>query len=113
MTSNVHLTPSFSTSINSSIISTRRKKSSIFGNEGDLNRLKATATKLNLKTRRQSYLTWRAKYVDQTNDLDPEVKAEVKGQGKDEGKEKLTKERKERMDEALDWIKKQLVCYFF
>ncbi|KAK7489214.1 hypothetical protein BaRGS_00019592 [Batillaria attramentaria] len=69
--------------------------------EGDLTRLKDTATKLNLKTRRPSYLTWRAKYVDRPRDP-PEVKV-LTGDGR------LTAERKERMDNAIQWIQRELV----
>ncbi|KAL8558773.1 hypothetical protein ACOMHN_043716 [Nucella lapillus] len=74
------------------------------GTEWDLSRLKDTATKLNLKTRRQSYLTWRAEYVDKPRDAgSTEVKVERSGE------ERLTTERKERIDKDLQWIKGQLI----
>ncbi|KAL8607693.1 hypothetical protein ACOMHN_039367 [Nucella lapillus] len=73
--------------------------------EGDLvvSRLKDTATKLNLNTRRESYLTWHAKYADEKRSL-PEPKAVTAGT---DGK--LTKERKEKIDNDLKWIREQLV----
>lgn len=70
--------------------------------EGDFLRLKDTAKKLNLKTRRQSYLTWRAKYVDKISGP-PEVTISS------EGDDLLTPERKERMNNAIQWIRNELV----
>ena len=80
----------------------KKNDQTVSGTEGDLTRLKDTAIKLNLKTRRQSYLTWRAKYVDKPREP-PEVAA---ASGSDE---KLTHERKARMDNALAWIREELV----
>ncbi|KAK7091436.1 hypothetical protein V1264_009117 [Littorina saxatilis] len=71
------------------------------GTEEDLTRLKTTADKLNLKTRRQSYLTWRAQYLDKPRDL-PTVKV-VTG-----GDVPLTRERIERVDSDLKWIRNEL-----
>ena len=87
---------------NENDLTVTRKERSDAGTEGDLSRLKDTATKLNLKTRRPSYLTWRAEYVDKPREP-PQVKVVSKGDGR------LTRERKTRIDHDLEWIKGQLV----
>lgn len=70
--------------------------------EGHMSRLKDTATKLKLKTRRPSYLAWRAKYLDKLDDM-KKIKAAPCAD------DRLTPERKEKMDSALRWIRNELV----
>ncbi|XP_076456608.1 uncharacterized protein LOC143290927 [Babylonia areolata] len=77
--------------------------------EEDLSRLKDTATKLNLKTRRPSYLTWRAEYLDKPREAAAAAEVKVKVAECWSGDGRLTAERKERIDSDLRWIKGQLI----
>ena len=74
----------------------------------DLSLLKATAVRLNLRTRSSSFLEWQSKWLDKPR-APPEFPVPVEG-GEEGGPEKLTEERKERINQALGWLKTELVC---
>lgn len=73
----------------------------------DLTMLKATAVRLNLRTRTSSFLEWQAKWLDKSR-APPEFPVPVGVE--EESSEKLTEERKERINQALGWLKTELVC---
>ncbi|KAK7487336.1 hypothetical protein BaRGS_00021425 [Batillaria attramentaria] len=64
----------------------------------DLSHVKATAIRLNLRTRRSSFLEWQAACARAPPQLPPS----------DDIKDRLTSERKERINDALDWLKTEL-----
>lgn len=67
----------------------------------DLSALKATAIRLNLRTRRSSFLEWQA-WMDRSRA--PPVLPPY-----GDSTDKLTSERKERINDALEWLKTELV----
>ena len=72
--------------------------------EEDLTTLKVLAQKLNLNTKRPSYTEWLSEYGKKP--LLAKCKPNYSGQ-KDDGK--LTDDRKQEIDKALDWLKSELV----
>ncbi|CAC5366813.1 unnamed protein product [Mytilus coruscus] len=75
------------------------------GSESDLSRLKNTAHRLNLGTRRPSYIEWQEKYMNRSRRrLKPELVTDPDLSGKDT----LTVERKEKINQALDWLREEL-----
>ncbi|XP_060074920.1 protein FAM167B-like [Ylistrum balloti] len=81
--------------------------SSPANSDSDLGRLKLTATRLRLGTRRASYIEWREKYLDRPRRRSkPDLKLDSDENGNDN--DKLTDERKERINEALEWLRTEL-----
>ncbi|XP_033727080.1 protein FAM167B-like [Pecten maximus] len=77
------------------------------GSDSDLSRLKSTATRLRLGTRRASYVEWREKYLDRPRRRSkPDLKLDFDENGNDN--DKLTDERKERINDALEWLRTEL-----
>lgn len=72
----------------------------------DFNQLKETAERLHLSTRRPSVLQWRQQYVDTPSISRFAFKNGINGDSIDE---RLTSERKQKIDEALEWIRNELV----
>lgn len=68
----------------------------------DLAQLKKTATRLNLSTRRESYIAWRAEHIDKQHNVPKPVL-------KVDHDERLTAERKKKIDDALEWLRNELV----
>ena len=82
--------------------------------ETDLSELKATAARLKLSTRRQSYITWRDQYVEKKNSVKPNLEKIVTDKtvtenGTDKDGDKFTEDRKNRINEALEWLRNELV----
>lgn len=76
------------------------------GSDSDLSKLKTAARRLNLGTRRPSYVEWQEKYLNRSRRRSkPELLAEPDKNGNDI----LTTERKNRIDEALTWLREELV----
>ena len=71
--------------------------------DSDLSEVKATTARLNLKTRRASVIAWKAQYVDK-----PSL-AFISVESSNTEDDRLTPERKNRINQALDWIKNELV----
>ncbi|XP_041361095.1 protein FAM167B-like [Gigantopelta aegis] len=69
----------------------------------DLAILKQTTARLNLSTRRPSFVAWRAQCVEAA-----ENHALPKPQLGMDGGDRLTSERKERIDSALEWLRNEL-----
>ncbi|XP_046374599.1 protein FAM167A-like isoform X1 [Haliotis rufescens] len=67
----------------------------------DLAQLKKTATRLNLSTRRESYIAWRAEHIDKQHNVPKPVL-------KVDHDERLTVERKKKIDDALEWLRNEL-----
>lgn len=75
------------------------------GSDSDLSKVKSTARRLNLGTRRPSYVEWQEKYLNRSRRRSkPELLAEPDKNGNDI----LTTERKNRIDEALTWLREEL-----
>ncbi|GFN76741.1 protein fam167a-like [Plakobranchus ocellatus] len=73
----------------------------------DLSRLKETAEKLRLTTRRDSTMAWRQKYMDSPGKLRKISLSTVAAvSAMDDGK--LTQDRKQRIDAALEWLREEL-----
>ncbi|KAL8623210.1 hypothetical protein ACOMHN_066184 [Nucella lapillus] len=76
----------------------------------ELSTVKATAVRLNLRTRTSSFMEWQAKWLDNSR-APPQFPLPVE-EGSASGEEgvvdRLTKERMERICEALDWLKTEL-----
>lgn len=72
----------------------------------DFWRLKETTEKLHLSTRRPSTMLWKQQYMDGPGL--PTV--EYNQNGGDITDENLTTDRKQRIDEALEWLRNELVC---
>lgn len=82
------------------------------GMPSDLTRLKQTAERLCLSTRRPSVMQWRAQYVDGPDfpvDLNV-VNGKLDFQGAAD--EAWTPERKQRINSALEWLRHELVSIF-
>ena len=84
--------------------------------ETDLSELKATATRLNLRTRRQSYVTWKDQYIDHKSSVKPSLgklntDQTVTENGTNKPDDEFTEERKNRINEALGWLRNELVSY--
>ncbi|XP_041361152.1 protein FAM167A-like [Gigantopelta aegis] len=71
--------------------------------DSDLSQVKATTARLNLKTRRASVVAWKAQYVDK-----PSL-AFISVEATETTDDRLTPERKQRINQALDWIKNELI----
>ncbi|XP_059174150.1 serine/arginine repetitive matrix protein 1-like [Physella acuta] len=69
----------------------------------DLKRLQETTDKLHLSPRRPSIMLWRQKYIESPDS--PRVRTNLNGDAPDE---LLTKDRKKRIDEALEWLRNEL-----
>lgn len=80
--------------------------SSRSGSETDLAHLKVTATRLRLATRRSSIVEWKEQYLERPRRRSkPDLKVDF-----DQNKNDiLTEDRKDRINEALVWIKDELV----
>jgi hypothetical protein len=80
--------------------------SSRSGSETDLAHLKVTATRLRLATRRSSIVEWKERYLEKPRRRSkPDLKVDF-----DQNKNDiLTEDRKDRINEALVWIKEELV----
>lgn len=81
--------------------------------ETDLSQLKATATRLKLSTRRQSYTTWRDQYVEKTNSVKPKLGENVINENVSDNEihetdDGFTEDRKNRINEALEWLRNEL-----
>lgn len=79
----------------------------------DLSQLKATATRLKLSTRRPSYVTWKSKYVDKAYSLKPNlgenvIDEHITDNENDEDDDGFTEDRKNRINEALEWLRNEL-----
>ncbi|KAK6183141.1 hypothetical protein SNE40_010674 [Patella caerulea] len=74
-------------------------------NESDLQLLKQVTTRLNLSTRRQSYTAWKSENIDRSPRSMRADKPKLSMDGHDN---KLTDERKQRIDDALEWLRKEL-----
>jgi hypothetical protein len=73
----------------------------------DLNELKATTARLKLSTRRQSTVAWQQKHFNESNDpVKPNFDIDTLNGNKDDS---FTDERKKRINEALAWIRNELV----
>ncbi|XP_070209332.1 protein FAM167B-like [Littorina saxatilis] len=70
----------------------------------DMSLLKATAVRLKLRTRTSSFLEWRSKWLEKSS-APPQFPDPA---GVESRKEKLTEERKDRINHALDWLKTEL-----
>ena len=75
------------------------------GSDSDLSRLKNTAQRLNLGTRRPSYVEWQEKYLHRRRRSKPEFPPDSDKNGNDT----LTTERKDKINEALEWLRRELV----
>lgn len=84
-------------------------RNSLTGSDSDLSRLKVTAMKLKLGTRRASYVEWREKYLDRPKrrPSKPDLTTDIDENGN--GSDKLTTERKDRINNALEWLRTELV----
>ena len=76
----------------------------------DLCELKATTARLNLKTRRKSTIAWQQEHLDSSRHpvipkFDP---AKLRHKADDDT---FTEERKNRINEALAWLRSELVSY--
>lgn len=76
-----------------------------FGSDSDLSKLKTTARKLNLGTRRASFVEWQEKYLDKPS---RRSKPDLINDSNKKGNDTLTTERKDKINEALDWLRKEL-----
>ena len=81
--------------------------SSRSGSETDLYHLKLTATRLRLTTRRPSYIEWKEQYLERPR---RRSKPDLKVDFDENGNDTLTEDRKHKINEALEWIKDELVC---
>lgn len=73
----------------------------------DLNELKATTARLKLSTRRQSTVAWQQKHLNASHDpVKPKFDIDTLNGNKDDS---FTDERKKRINEALAWIRTELV----
>lgn len=80
--------------------------SSRSGSETDLAHLKVTANRLRLATRRSSIVEWKEQYLDRPRRRSrPDLKVDFDHNGNDV----LTEDRKHKINEALVWIKDELV----
>lgn len=85
-----------------------RSLHSLTGSDSDLSRLKLTATRLRLGTRRASYVEWREQYLERPRRRPkPDLRTDFDLNGNDS--DKLTDERKERINDALEWLRSELV----
>lgn len=92
---------------NGSATNTSSSTNNLAGSDSDLSRLKLTATRLRLGTRRASYVEWREKYLDRPRRRSkPDLKLDFDENGNDN--DKLTDERKERINDALEWLRTEL-----
>ncbi|GFS06698.1 family with sequence similarity 167, member Ab [Elysia marginata] len=71
-----------------------------------LTQLKETADKLRLATRRDSTMAWRQKYLESSGHMRSVSVANGELAVRDDGK--LTEDRKQRIDAALDWLREEL-----
>lgn len=71
----------------------------------DLTKLKLTATRLQLGTRRSSYDEWKEKYIYKTR---RRSKPDLSVNMDENGNDVLTQDRKERINSALQWLKTEL-----
>lgn len=79
--------------------------SSRSGSETDLAHLKVTANRLRLATRRSSIVEWKEQYLDRPRRRSrPDLKVDFDHNGNDV----LTEDRKNKINEALVWIKDEL-----
>ncbi|KAK3611265.1 hypothetical protein CHS0354_004909 [Potamilus streckersoni] len=74
----------------------------------DLARLKATASRLNLRTRRSSYMIWRDKYLGSNSQIAAPIFGHNSVNAAINTKEQWTQERMERIDNALEWLRNEL-----
>ena len=83
--------------------------------DSDLSELKATTARLKLSTRRQSYVTWKDQYVDTKNSVMPTIEdnnnvnrtlPDGKSDVSDDG---FTEDRKNKINESLEWLRNELV----
>lgn len=73
----------------------------------DLSELKATAARLKLTTRRQSTVAWQQKHLNASRDpVIPKFDVDTLNDNKDDT---FTDERKQRINEALAWLRTELV----
>ena len=80
--------------------------SSRSGSETDLAHLKVTANRLRLATRRSSIVEWKEQYLERPRRRSkPDLKVDFDHNGNDV----LTEDRKNKINEALLWIKDELV----
>ncbi|KAL3888200.1 hypothetical protein ACJMK2_000611 [Sinanodonta woodiana] len=74
----------------------------------DLARVKATASRLNLRTRRSSYLLWRDKYLGSNSQIAKPVFGDNSVNVVINAKDQWSNERKERINNALEWLRNEL-----
>ena len=82
--------------------------------DNDLSELKATATRLKLSTRRQSYITWKDQYVDTKTSVKPILEDNIVNKTLnddtiDVSDDGFTEDRKNRINESLEWLRNELV----
>ena len=78
----------------------------------DMTRVRQTADRLHLSARRGSIMQWRARFAECPEDFRAQWDAgkdDVTGQNGD-ADGRWTKERTQRINTALDWIRNELVC---
>ena len=86
--------------------------------DNDLSELKATTARLKLSTRRQSYVTWKDQYLDTKKSVIPIIEdnhvnktlIDNKVDVHDDG---FTEDRKNRINESLEWLRNELVSVGF
>ncbi|KAL3888201.1 hypothetical protein ACJMK2_000578 [Sinanodonta woodiana] len=76
----------------------------------DLARLKATASKLNLRTRRSSYMLWKDRYLEPNSRVVKPSFAETSDVVSKNTKETWTEERIDKINNALEWLRNELLA---
>ncbi|KAK3611267.1 hypothetical protein CHS0354_004916 [Potamilus streckersoni] len=79
----------------------------------DLSRLKATASKLNLRTRRSSYMLWRDRYIGSNSQVVKPTFCDTSDGPLNNTKDSWTQERTEKINNALEWLRKELQAMRF
>lgn len=74
----------------------------------DMAQLMETTTRLRLKTRRPSILAWRAKYIEK-----PKLLTHEDLENGEPVDDRFTEERKDRINQAIEWLRNELVCIHF
>ncbi|KAK3611263.1 hypothetical protein CHS0354_004907 [Potamilus streckersoni] len=76
----------------------------------DLARLKATASKLNLRTRRSSYMLWKDRYIESNSRVEKPTFSESPDAATHNSKETWTEERINKINNALEWLRNELLA---
>ncbi|KAL3888198.1 hypothetical protein ACJMK2_000613 [Sinanodonta woodiana] len=83
------------------------------GPSNDLTRLKATASKLNLRTRRSSYMLWRDRYIGSSSHVVKPTFCDTSDGSLNNTKDSWTQERTEKINNALEWLRNELQAMRF